>query len=835
MIWGDLRQGEKSSQVLISVLLGLGFFFSYHSLATPILLPHFGFLLFFLMFYDWLPVIAFVLAYFLSTLFTIELMSLDFFQACVLLGQGIFLSIIQVALKREPSAPNRCLMLLGSIIFSWLIGLLIGVLISDFSGSVLYQLFLKILITQCFFFVIMISGMPRLSTSNAVASLVLIFVIFLTLLHINWMGLAFLCVFLVNYFFGGLITSVVFVLSYAFFSNYSLSISNDYLEIVACISFFTVIINLLHEKEFFRVNGMKANGFQGEPARLIQELEEYKQLASIINYSETVAFLWRADRDRAVEFVSDNAWRIGYSPASFKMSHESFNRAIFSDDRERVLARIDDILQNGQGQSFELEYRLLTESGQIIWVIERSLLKKGEQNKFDYIQGTLMDITMNKEAEKRLHRLTYFDELTGLSNRVAFIHELQEQIDLVNLGEVFALLQVDIDKFKHINDSFGHQCGDEIICTLAKRFNQLAESEGLFVARLANNNFSFLMSHYEKVDNVEILAQKLLKVVSEPFPIHDRYYPLTARIGISLFPQDGRDVNELISNADVATNQAKEYGKNHFLFYNKSMRSRSLQDMRLGSDLAIAYQQEQFVLFYQPKINLHTARPAGAEVLLRWQHPERGLLSPDEFVSLAEDTGLIIEIGAWVMKKACQQLRVWEEDGLKDMRLSVNLSPRQFWDASLLDFIRDLLVETHVNPHALELELTESMVMRDPEQYRIVMKKLRDIGVRIAVDDFGVGHSSLNQIKRFPINTIKIDKSFISDLAYNEEGRLITKAIIALGHSLNLTVVAEGIENQSQEAFLKAAQCDEVQGYFYSKPLRASEFYDWYKEFNCFD
>jgi len=429
-----------------------------------------------------------------------------------------------------------------------------------------------------------------------------------------------------------------------------------------------------------------------------------------------------------------------------------------------------------------------------------------------------------KQAEERIQYLATHDGLTALPNRVMFSQLLNSAIQSARRYErKFAVLFVDLDRFKLINDTLGHGAGDQLLQEVAMRFTEcLRESD--IVARLGGDEFVVLVQEVSETEQVATVARKILSAAIKPVVIAGQECRVTASVGISMYPADAKDEQSLMKNADIAMYFAKEEGKNSFQFYSENIKTQSLERLTLETSLRRALERNEFFLHYQAKLDFKTNQITGVEALLRWQHPDLGLVSPMQFIPIAEETGLIVPIGRWVLQTACAQNVSWQREGLPNVCMAVNLSARQFADEDFLKDISAALEHSGMKPELLELELTESMVMQSPERATKLLAAVKQLGVRIAIDDFGMGYSSLAQIKRFPIDTLKVDRSFIRDLAGNAEDRAITEAIIAMGKTLSLTVVAEGVETQEQQTFLLNHACDAMQGYYFSRPVPQEQF-----------
>jgi diguanylate cyclase (GGDEF)-like protein/PAS domain S-box-containing protein len=433
------------------------------------------------------------------------------------------------------------------------------------------------------------------------------------------------------------------------------------------------------------------------------------------------------------------------------------------------------------------------------------------------------DISKYKQYEARLAFLAHHDALTDLPNRFAFETHLREVLSRARRdGNVVALMFIDLDQFKIINDSLGHVVGDMLLKAAAQRLTGCVRQTDL-VARLGGDEFVVVLNGVKSSQEVAKVADKLISVLAQPFLVGGHELSISGSIGVSRYPQDGAEADVLLKNADAAMYRAKELGRNNYQFFCVDMSVDVVKQLAMTNSLRLALNQKQFVLHYQPRIDLDSRRITGVEALIRWQHPKRGLVAPAHFIPLAEEIGLIGPLGEWVLRTACKQAKVWHESGLPQVRMAVNLSARQFRQPDFARQIASILAETGLDAGLLELEITESMVMQDLEKTKAILWELKDLRIAIAIDDFGTGHSSLAYLKRFPVDYLKIDRSFVRDLPGDLEDAAITKAIIALGKSLKLRVIAEGVETRSQQSFLELHGCDEGQGYLISRPLAASD------------
>lgn len=438
------------------------------------------------------------------------------------------------------------------------------------------------------------------------------------------------------------------------------------------------------------------------------------------------------------------------------------------------------------------------------------------------------DISERKASEQRIHRLAYYDALTHLPNRTLFQDRLYNALQQAERQQSWVVLMfLDLDRFKPINDSLGHAAGDRMLKDMATRLLGCVDDDDT-VARMGGDEFTLLLqprATRELALNQAIhVAEQILGSLVKPFVLEGREFFVTASVGIALSPQDGGELSQLMKNADTAMYHAKERGKNNFQFYQADMNATALERLELESDLRHALEQEEFVLYYQPQFSGDGKRLTGAEALLRWNHPRRGLVPPGEFIPVLEELGLVVDVGDWVLAEACRQLKAWHLAKVRVPKVSVNISARQFADGQLGKRIARMLENIGLPPACLELELTESILMREVNEAMVILDILKNLGLSIAIDDFGTGYSSLNYLKQFPIDVLKIDRTFVDGLPSGEQDAQIARAIIAMAHSLNLSVIAEGVETHEQLEFLREHGCDEVQGYLFGRPMQAHRF-----------
>lgn len=428
-----------------------------------------------------------------------------------------------------------------------------------------------------------------------------------------------------------------------------------------------------------------------------------------------------------------------------------------------------------------------------------------------------------QRAKDYLDYLAHHDALTNLPNRILLRDRLNQAIELAHRqGRQLAVMFVDLDRFKYINDSLGHSVGDQLLLSVAQRLTHCVRHSDT-VSRQGGDEFVLLLSSIEQPEDAALFAQKMLTALAQPHYIEQRDLQISVSIGIGIYPSDARDAEALIKAADTAMYYAKESGRNNYKFFEQNMHASAVQRQSIEASLRQALERQEFILYYQPKIDLRNGTIVGAEALIRWQHPELGLLAPEQFIYIAEDCGLILPISRWVQREACRQARTWQREGLPPITVAVNASALELRDKDFLKKIHIVLDDTGLEPSYLEVELTESMLMRDHEATDSVLQALADMGVKLAIDDFGTGYFSLNYLKRLPIDTLKIDQSFVSKMIGNPDDAGIVNTVINMGKSLKKRVIAEGVETSEQAAFLAAQHCDEGQGCYFGCPMLAEE------------
>ncbi len=484
---------------------------------------------------------------------------------------------------------------------------------------------------------------------------------------------------------------------------------------------------------------------------------------------------------------------------------------------------------------YRLEKRYVKKDGGIAWANITASAIHGKEGNVIYSLSLIEDLTDSKKAAEKIHLLHYYDNLTGLPNRTFHKELIKRSIEhALRHKEKFAIIYIGLDNFQRINDTLGYDIGDLLLKAVADRLTDSLRKSDLLarsgegetvnvVSRVGGDEFIVLAHDLNQAQDAAITSRRLLEEISAPYDLSGREVFITVSIGISLYPDDGAEVDDLLKNAEKAMRHIKSEGKNNYHFYSRSMHASVLELLTLESDLHKALERNELVLYYQPKVDAATRMVKGMEALIRWKHPDRGLIPPMQFIPLAETSGLIIPIGEFVIRTVCGQIKTWQEAGYQQMNIALNVSSRQFDQQSLKEIVEEALQDAMIPPQCLELEITESTIMRNPEKSMRTLTELKAMGIGISIDDFGTGYSSLSYLKRMPLDFLKIDQSFVKSLASDPRDQAIVRAIIAMAHSLDLKTIAEGVETEEQLSFLQEHGCDEIQGYLFSRPLPAEE------------
>lgn len=496
-------------------------------------------------------------------------------------------------------------------------------------------------------------------------------------------------------------------------------------------------------------------------------------------------------------------------------------------DQDKVLNQIKNLVETKERLT-QIEFRLRDNDDTYIYVDSTANVIYDEERKISSFVLVTRDVTEMKETERAIAHLAYHDALTDLPNRRLFMQYLHEEAELARENTSrFAVLFIDLDQFKYVNDTWGHETGDLILVEFAKRMKQALRSSDV-IARLGGDEFAVILKDIDNQSGVRRLMTRIFDTLKDPVKLKDRDYTLSCSVGIAFFPDDADTADDVLSKADTALYAMKERGSG-YVFFTPEMEEQSLERTLLENELRKAIEHEEFHIDYQPKIDLVNGQLIGMEALIRWNHPELGIIPPNKFIPLAEDTGLIIPIGEWVLREACMQNKEWQQKGYDPVRISVNLSVCQLSYSKFLPRLKEILEETELHPNWLELEVTES-VFADMSGASDLIQHIRDLGIHISIDDFGTGYSSFSYIKNLPVDTLKIDASFIRDIDDNEESQAIVTAILTLAKKLQINVIAEGIESEEQIEFLNKDGCRQGQGFFFSKPLSNEDFEDYLKE-----
>jgi diguanylate cyclase (GGDEF)-like protein/PAS domain S-box-containing protein len=567
--------------------------------------------------------------------------------------------------------------------------------------------------------------------------------------------------------------------------------------------------------------------------RAEQQIVRAKERLDLALTSSSLA-LWDWDFAlRRVYFNESWARMLGDEARESTYNEEHLLALAHPEDRDVLEAAVGNAAK-GVSEAFDVEYRVPSPHGGWIWVHARGKVTQREGAKALRMTGTCTDITKRKQAEERAEFLATRDALTGLPNRVLLHDRLEQGVaNAARHGTGFAFMFIDLDRFKTINDSLGHHIGDELLKNVAARLTACVRATDT-VARLGGDEFAVILENLRDDDDegAQEVAEKMIAAMGAPLIVEGQPLNTSCSIGISLYPADGRDSATLMKNADVAMYFAKEQGRNNYQFFSGDMNARAQERLSVENYLRLALKRNELIVYYQPRMRVDTGELVGVEALIRWQHPRRGLLTPDRFIDVAEDSGLIVPMGEWVLATACAQLQAWQSTVRNGLRMSVNVSVGQVGNGDrLYRAVADAVSNAGLDPRLLELELTESHLMQDAADKLALLDKLGALGVGLSIDDFGTGYSSLSYLKRLPVDSIKIDGSFVRDIVTDPNDEAIIQAILAMAHSLDLLVVAEGVETPAQLEALRALHCDEYQGFLESPGLPAAEFQKRYGKF----
>lgn len=569
---------------------------------------------------------------------------------------------------------------------------------------------------------------------------------------------------------------------------------------------------------------------------LLQQLEKSeKRLSKAQKMAKLGHWEWYFVDDKM--YWSDEVFVIfQVNKEKFIPNSANFQDMIHEEDKSYVQENFEKVINNKK--SISLEYRIITSKGQQHFVGQQIEIIENKDRELIGLTGTIQDITERKYYENKIKRLAYYDEITGLPNRTFFLELLSNSIKIAKHNNcIFAILFLDLDDFKGINDSYGHHIGDLLLKEIARRLLEGLHGSDIFlryldhhynevdVARLGGDEYCVLLKDITYPEDAVIVAEHIQQWISKPFLLENQQIYTGSSIGIAVFPQDGENSDTLLRNADIAMYHAKKMGKGLCQFFHNSMNMKAQKRRKMENYMYQAVANNELRLYYQPIVNAKSGRLIGVEALMRWDSPHLGFLPPNEFIPLAEDNGLIMKFGEWAIREVCRQHKEWQQQGMGFLTIAVNLSGLQFNQFSFVPMVKKILTEYEiVNPSFLVFELTESVIMADTEKVFDKLWQIKNMGIKLSVDDFGTGYSSLSYLKSFPLDSLKIDRSFIKDLPDNEDDAAIVNAILALAQTLNLSTVAEGVETSEQRDFLEHSTCSSIQGYLFSRPMPVVEF-----------
>jgi len=556
-----------------------------------------------------------------------------------------------------------------------------------------------------------------------------------------------------------------------------------------------------------------------------QQQLKLKMLSSAVEQSGSMVMI--TDENADIEYINPKVCAItGYEKTELIGS----NARIFqADDLDMDMEMISDLWERiNLGSEWQGEIQLRKKDGADIWVLVSISCVKNERKQISHFITVCEDVSQLKEAHLRMEELAYVDSLTGLANRVLFRDRLEQALKgLSRTKGSAALLYLDLDEFKRINDSMGHDVGDALLMKVAETLRQCVRYQDT-VARMGGDEFVILLTDIDGMSGASAVARKIMESMSQPVQLLKNEILITPSIGITLAPADSLNADILLKNADMAMYKAKSSGRNNFQFFTEEMNAQIVDHLTIENDLRHAIENDDLYMKYQPKCNIESKKIIGVEALVRWNHPTKGELSPEYFIPIAETAGLMVNLGKWVLRASCKEIKQLESQGLKDVELAVNLSTRQFRDPGLIETIQNVLAETGFKAVNLELEITETTLMEQIDLAIELLDQIKSLGISVTIDDFGTGYSSLNYLKRLPIDTLKIDKAFIDDIPDDKDDMEISSAVIAMAHKLGLKVVAEGVSTQAHWDFLKQNKCDIAQGYLLGKPMGAQELLEHY-------
>ncbi|MFK7997629.1 MAG: putative bifunctional diguanylate cyclase/phosphodiesterase [Granulosicoccus sp.] len=589
-----------------------------------------------------------------------------------------------------------------------------------------------------------------------------------------------------------------------------------------------------------RVQYMLRSKLTGDALRSSQaKLDNAQRIARLGNWEmdlETQALTWSREFGRVIGLGKDqtvNFWS------------ELLER-IEDSDRHNVRLLADEAAD--VGESFNIEFSTRSGSDNTLRRIRLEAEPHcNEQGECTHMLGTIQDITERINAQKQIHNLAYYDLVTGLPNRAQLNEHLHYTLQLASRNQAkFALLFLDLDHFKQVNDTLGHDAGDDLLKQVSERLTSVVRESDVIasgnfrteelgsqhtVARLGGDEFVVLLGQINRAEDAARVAERIAQRIGDPYVISDQAVSVTTTIGISVYPSDGHDGDSLMKSADVAMYHAKESGRNGYQFYSRDIHEKALARFTMEAQLKEAIDNEDLTIVYQPKICFASGVVTGVEALVRWEHPQQGNISPVDFIPLAEETGLILPLGRWVLRTAARQMQEWVESGMQPLTMAVNCSAVQFTRSNMVADINDAIAYSGLNPVNLEIELTESLLLKDFEAGIQILRNMKDLGVQVSIDDFGTGFSSLSYLKRLPVDKLKIDQSFVKDLCTDPGDVAIVSAIVTLSHNLNLTVVAEGVETAQQYEILRNFDCNEGQGYLFGRPMKNHDFKEWIEHF----